>query len=120
MNRKKHTANEKISKGHSPWALMMRRLIRNRIAMSGAGVLIVLYLGAIFADFLSPYHPHKQDLMNFYHPPTTIHFIDENGKFYLRPFVYRYELVDLDRIIYKPDKTKKYFIKFFVKGHPYK
>lgn len=120
MNKDKHITWKKISKGHSPWALMLRRLVRNRIAMTGAGILFVFYFGAIFADFLSPYHPHKQDLMNFYHPPTTIHFFDEKGKFHFRPFVYRYELADLDRTIYKPIKTEKYFIKFFVKGYPYK
>lgn len=112
--------NTQQIKSHSPWALMFRRLRRNRIAIIGGIILTVLYICAILADFLSPNPPHQQDLLNFYHPPTKIHFIDERGKFHFRPFIYRYEMVDLDRMIYKPDTQQKYYLKFFVNGYKYK
>ncbi len=102
----------------SPWKLTARRLLKNRVAI--IGMVILGILGAILADFLSPYHSHEQDLMNFYHPPTTVHFIDEDGTFHIRPFVYKYELVDLDATEYEADTSKKYFIKFFRKGYSYK
>ncbi len=81
--------------------------------------MIILYFGALFAPFLSPYHPHEQDLIDFYHPPTSLHFVDREGGFSLRPFVYRYEMIDLDSGRYEPVEDKKYLVKFFVRGYEY-
>ena len=110
----------RAARGVSPTALMFRRLRRNRVALIGFALLVVLYLGAIFADFLSPYHPHNQDLMNFYHPPTPVHFVDRGGTFHLRPFIYRYELTDLDSMTYQADTSARYPLRFFSKGYEYK
>ena len=38
-----------------PWHILWRRLRHNRVAMIGLTILIVLYFGACFAGFLSPY-----------------------------------------------------------------
>ncbi len=89
---------------------------KNKLAYLSFYILVILYFLAIFADFISPYPYDKQHRDTPYHPPTQIHFFDEKGNFHLRPFVYRYELVDPVFKIYKVDKSKKYPIYFFVEG----
>ena len=89
---------------------------KNKLAHLSLYILIVLYFLAIFADFISPYPYDKQHRDTPYHPPTQIHFFDEKGKFHLRPFVYKYELVDPVFKVYKINKKEKYPIYFFVEG----
>src|SRR5690606_16978856 len=47
-------------------------------------------------------------------------FVDEQGKFHLRPFIYRTEMTDILRRTYATDPSVRYPIEFFVKGEPYK
>ena len=44
-----------------PWRVLWRRLRHNRVAMTGLGILVVLYLGACFAGFVGPYTPGQSD-----------------------------------------------------------
>ncbi|AIY85952.1 MULTISPECIES: ABC transporter permease [unclassified Thermotoga] len=53
--------------------LVWRAFKRNKLGMFGLYVLIVLYLMALFADFLSPHHPYEQSLKHSFAPPTKIH-----------------------------------------------
>ena len=85
----------------SPTQLAIRRLKRNRIAIAGAIILAILYFLTIFAGFFSPYSPTEDEFRDyFYHPPTTLHFRDENGSFHLRPYVIQTHLVDRNQILY--------------------
>src|SRR5262245_53828968 len=79
----------------SPGQLAWRRLRKNKTAMLAAVVLIALYMFAAFAGFLSPYSPTDDEFRSlFFHPPTELHFRDENGKFHLRPYVLPTHLAD--------------------------
>jgi oligopeptide transport system permease protein len=49
-------------KSESLWADAFRRLIRNRAAVVGGTIIILLYLGAIFADVIAPYRYDAQVL----------------------------------------------------------
>jgi oligopeptide transport system permease protein len=60
------------SKGRSLWQEAMRRLIRNRGALTGGIIIILLVLAAIFADVISPYTFEKQSLLNANAVPTWI------------------------------------------------
>lgn len=82
--------------------------------MAASSVLIVLYLAAVFSMFLAPYPETKSNRQKYFHPPTKIHFFDENGRL-TRPYVYNYRLVDVGRRIYEPQTDTKYPIKFFVR-----
>jgi len=53
---------------------------------------VLLVLLAFGAEFISPNAPDAQNLEQFYAPPTRIHFVDREGRFHFRPFIYRYEL----------------------------
>ena len=89
---------------------------KHNLAYVSFFILIILYFIAIFADFISPYPYDYQHKNNEYHPPTRLHFFDENGKFHLIPFVYEYQRINPSIPIYKENKEKKYKLKFFVRG----
>jgi peptide/nickel transport system permease protein len=105
-----------------PLGIALRRLLHHPLAIIGGGVLLVLYLLAIFADFIAPYHYDNEVRKNSYHPPTPIHFFDPQGNFHPRPFIYRYSyrFDKFHRRIYTRDTTKIYPIRFFVRGDPYR
>ncbi len=104
----------------SPWALFWRYLVRNRMAMTGGIILVLFYGLAICANFVAPYSMEDQNRLLYYCPPTKPHFIDAEGKFHLRPFVYGKVLEDRQWTRYADDTSKMYPIRFFVKGAPYK
>jgi len=102
----------------SQWKLMWWRFRRNKLAIIGLVVLIIFYIIAAFCEFFAPYDPYKYDVRYVLAPPQRIHFVDEQG-IHLRPFVYAYKMeVDPNtlRRIYTEDKSRKYNIKFFVRG----
>ena len=79
-------------------------------------MLAVLYLLAIFADFISPYS-YKDEERNFsYCPPTAVEFLDHGHA--VRPFVYHRTLTfdAMHRRVYVIDKTKKYPLYFLKYG----
>ncbi len=104
----------------SPFRIAMRRLRRHKLALVGLAVLVVMYLTALFADFVAPYRYDNEDRKRPYLSPDKIRFRDEKG-FSLRPFVFnRTTELDLGEWVEKLDRSKRYYIKFFVKGEKYK
>ncbi|MCK4245067.1 MAG: ABC transporter permease [Candidatus Omnitrophica bacterium] len=96
---------------------VLRRLKRrNKLAYFALVALLFLYLTAIFADFIAPYPYDLQNRTMCYAPPTKIHFTESNGRFHLRPFVYRYYLKDSIYRKYEEDKSRPYFIHLFHRG----
>ena len=98
------------------------RLRRNPLAKISLGVLFLLYAAAIFADFLSPYNYDNEQRDLSYRPPTRLHFVDEQGKFSLRPFVYRYNyhFDENYQRIYQADTSAEFPLEFFARGGRYK
>ena len=118
-NQVKGTRNEEEQveiKGRSIGAIMWIKFKRNRLAMIGLGILIFLYVTTFLCEFLTPY-TLKDRMKRFEnHPPTPIHFVDKNGKFHLRPFVYGYERkADFAtyRVTWELNPEKIYPIHFF-------
>lgn len=106
--------------GLSPGALAWRRLRRNRTAMIGAFVLAVLYLMVALGSFIAPYDPAARDYRTPNMPPTLPRFVDHEGRFHWRPFVYGYRLVDPVAQRYELDTSRRYPVRFFVRGFSYK
>ncbi len=77
---------------------------------------------AIFAPFFSPYNPVSLNMQEGYLPPSRLHFIDAEGNFHLRPFVYgRKQVLNPDMTSsWEEDTTQKYFVRFFVNSWEYK
>ena len=121
-NRKGEIAGEKLFLA-SQWQLILRRFLRHRFAVVSVVILAVLYLSAIFAEFISPYDPNHTDARYLHAPPSRILFVDKSGTFHLRPFIHRVESkLDMKtlRRAYTEDKTVTYPIHFFAEGDPYK
>ncbi|HHY56508.1 MAG TPA: ABC transporter permease [Chloroflexi bacterium] len=105
----------------NPWKLIMWRFRRHRLAMFSLIVLALLYLSAIFAEFVSPYAPTTRMSGLQMMPPSAIH-IFHNGALH-RPFIYGLEKT-LDQATFKyvftEDTSTPYPIYFFTEGEPYK
>src|SRR5215469_18268140 len=50
--------------------------------------LVAIHVVVLLAGFIAPYSFDTQDRLHPYAPPTHLHFVDCQGKFHLRPFVY--------------------------------
>lgn len=103
--------------------LVWRRFRRSTASIVGSLMVLTLLILAIFADFFSPTSIYEINLQASFIPPQRIRFIDHEGKFHLRPFVYNY-VYTLDpktfKVLWMEDTSKAYFLRFFVKGAEYK
>ncbi len=91
-----------------------------RGAHVSAGFFIVMLLAAVFSDFLSSNDPAMQNLDQFYHAPTQMHFFDRQGHFLWRPFIYKTELIEPLDATYRERTEESYPLEFFFKGYRYK
>jgi peptide/nickel transport system permease protein len=103
----------------SPGRLAWRQLRRNRVAMLGGIVLCLLYLSALFADFLAPYPVSDQRLDLALHPPTPLSWHDAQGRFSLRPYGLDMKH-DFANDSYVVDPAGRGPMRFFVRGYPYR
>ncbi|MBI5959842.1 MAG: ABC transporter permease [Chloroflexi bacterium] len=114
--------SEPAQKNESYYQLVWRRFRRSPVSIVGALMVLVLVLLAVFAEFFSPTSISGIDLHNAFIPPQKIHFVDDDGRFHLKPFVYNY-VYTIDpltfQVHWEEDKTKAYEIKFFVHGSEY-
>jgi peptide/nickel transport system permease protein len=103
----------------SQWQLIWRKFVRNRVAILGGIVILIYYLGALFAGFVAPYTLSTRFREYIHMPPQRVHFFNE-GRF--QPFVYDVDLeVDENlRKIYTANLEKKIPLRFFARGEPYK
>lgn len=106
----------------SQWRLMWIRFRRHRLAMIGGVILCMLYTGALFCEFLSPLSPSQRHRSYVLCPPQEVRFIDAEGSFHLRPFVYavtlRPDAGEWQRE-YVADVSVRHPIHLFVRGPAY-
>ncbi len=109
-------------KNESYAQLVWRRFRRSKASIVGGLMVLMLGFLALFADFFSPTDLSQIDLQSSFIPPQRVHFIDHEGNFHLRPFVYNYIFTydSAFRPIWTEDTSKRYEIKFFVQGSEYK
>lgn len=100
--------------------LPLVRLQQNRTGSLALKVLAFLYAAALFADFIGPYDEGSSNRDKFYHPPTRIHWRDEDGRF-ARPYVYNYVPVGSSSQRYVPVPTLgKFPVRLFHRGEAYR
>ena len=103
--------------------LVWKRFRRSKPAIIGGLMIVTLIILAIFSDFFSPVDPRSTDFKQSNTPPQRVRFIDAEGKFHVRPFVYN-NIVELDPDTWEPiwteDTSKRYPIRFFVRSWEYK
>ena len=98
----------------SPWRVFWRRLRRQRIALAGAAILIVLYLVMLLAEFVAPYTDEWYNRDCLFHPPTALTF---QG---WRPAIKVYEPAATGFSKYQVVKGKAAPIHLFIRGEKYK
>lgn len=102
----------------SQWTMIWRRFRRNRAAIIGGIIVLLFYVGAIFADTIAPYALETRYVEQAYLPPQRVHFIDDGA---IKPFVYKVESgrdpKTLQKVHIKTDE--KVYLKFFTKGDSY-
>ncbi len=101
----------------SPWQLFWRDLGKSPISIFCGALLILMYAGAVFANFLAPYDVETQDGDHPFHPPTGVQAGGPTGL-----FVYATEIGDLSssQFQYNVLKNQKCAVRWFVDGDPYK
>jgi len=115
--------NDKKKVSQSYLSLVWWKFRKNRMAVVGAIILLIYFITCVFfAEFFALY-PKELESDFLEARPTYPQFIDQEGSFSLRPFVYALdEEIDLATrsrtYVYNP--STKYFLYFFVEGEPYK
>lgn len=106
----------------SQWRMIWRAFRKHRLGNIGMVIVLILVVGAIFAEFFAPYNFADQYNSYSFSPPSTLHFRSDEG-FSLRPFVYK-TTRHFDPVTYRPiftaDTSKKYYIRVFVRGSEYR
>ena len=104
--------------------LIWTRFKKQRAAMVGAGILIVLILAGFFAPFLTPYDPTiaGRDKNYLNGAPNIPSFCDHNGCS-LRPFIYTYKrsrsIASNFRWVTEIDTETRRYVVFFTEGDKY-
>ena len=105
------TAGEEII--GSPWQIFWQRLRRQKVALTGGGILVVLYALSLFAGFVAPYDYERMDREGQFHPPTG--FTVKNWRLAVK----RYELsAETGKYQAVPGDAKA--LRFFVRGDEYR
>ncbi|MGO4545345.1 ABC transporter permease [Paenibacillus sp. 2TAB23] len=107
----------------SQWRLMYLRFKKHKLAQISLFILALLYTVALFAQFIAPYGLQSYDSKYVNVPPMGFKFIDADGKFHIKPFVYELKSTrdpETMRKIFVSDTEKRHSLQFFVKGEEYK
>ena len=108
------------ARARTPLQLAWRQLKRYKLALVSGAALILAYTAMLFAEFLAPYALDFTDRSLFYAPPVGVRWIDAQGRWHARPFVYAYRLADPALRTYAPDTSRRFELHFFVQGFPYR
>lgn len=103
------------------WKLVWWKFRKHKLALVSGVVVILIYLVALFVEFLSPFPPGKTDSKFLYAPPQVLHFFDEQGKFglYVNGYTSKIEPAALRRV-FVVDPSVKIPVGFLVEGYEYK
>lgn len=106
------------------WQLMWWRFRKHKLAMFSALVTVLIYLVAIFAEFLAPFPAALYEADYTYAPPQRLHFFQETDEgLQFSPYVNGYK-VEIDpvalRRTFVVDEEVIIPVRFFPKGEPYK
>ncbi len=104
----------------SPAQLAWKELKKNRLAMTGLWVLFGMYFVAIFGQMVASYGYNDQAPQGInasFHTPMRVRFRDAQTGQIGAPFVYGTTYQNGDWL---PDLKKKWPVRFFIHGTPYK
>jgi peptide/nickel transport system permease protein len=87
-----------------------------------AALAFVAFLHGVvmLAGFVAPYDPTSQNREFPFAAPTHLHFVDGQGHFHLRPFIYQSVSLPGGVNEYEESRNVQYSVLFFVRGEKYK
>ncbi|MEZ4863750.1 MAG: ABC transporter permease [Caldilineaceae bacterium] len=106
----------------TPRRLMILRFRRNKLAVVGLYLLVLLYAAVLFAPIVAPYDPQHRFNKHLYLPPRAIHLRDDAGNWQW-PFVYAVKIETNKETFtrdFVEDRTVTSPVRLFVAGDPYK
>lgn len=106
----------------SQWQLTWWAFRKHKLAQVGLWVIAILYLMSLFAEFVAPDQPAKQNRRAVFHPPQMIHFIDWSDGFEIRPHVVKMDRQrDPETLAISYTATdEKIYLQLFGRGEEYK
>ncbi len=106
----------------TPLTMMWWKFRKHRMAVISCVFLIIMYLMAIFCEFVSPYMPDETLARYKTAPPSVIRLVDASGKLQA-PFIYHSDVSrdpETLRAIYTENTGIRHPVKFFTRGPTYK
>jgi peptide/nickel transport system permease protein len=107
------------------WQLMWWRFRKHKLALVSGALVILIYLAAVFAEFLAPYSSGYYVAEYKNQPPQRLRFLrtGDNGKKIFGPFVYGYTVTTNPASLrreFVEEKSKVIPVQFFARGEAYK
>lgn len=103
------------------WKLIWWRFRRSPLAVVGLVLVLLIYLVALFADFIAPYEPSDYNAQYTYAPPTRLRLFSDGLSW--DPHITGYK-VEIDQAslkrTFEPDLDKHVPVDFFVEGREYR
>jgi peptide/nickel transport system permease protein len=103
--------------------LIWWRFKKHRLALIGMALLAMFAIIMVFAEFLAPVSGGSRNVSYLNGPPQLPRFIDAEGQFHLRPFVYALTYgMNRETFLMEvvQDTSTHWPLYFFVRGEPYK
>lgn len=114
---------EKVAGTTGHWRLVWRRFRRHRLATIGAGILLCIYIVALFAEFFAPHGSSTRFADYQYAPPQVISVVDTSDGFRLGLFAHGYSVEvdeDTQRRTMSIDESTTRELGLFVQGEEYR
>lgn len=83
-------------------------------------VLIAIHFATLVGGFLAPNSALEQNREMAWAPPTKLRFVDAEGRFHLRPFMYPLVADPVDLDTYREDQSSPSPLRLLVRGDPYR
>ena len=103
--------------------LIWWRFRRHRLALLGMSMLLIFLILALFAEFIAPTTRSARNSGYRFGPPQKVRFVDVEGNFHLRPFVYGLTSAmdpETFQLTVQENYDERWPISLFVRGEPYK
>jgi peptide/nickel transport system permease protein len=91
-------------------------MAKSRRLYLALGLLSAMHALVLGAGFFAPYDPDIQNRELPFAPPTRLRWVDAQGKFHPRPFVYPYVTLPEHFGVYETDTRQTFSIHFFVRS----
>lgn len=79
-----------------------------------------MHCAVVFAGFVAPYDPTNQNRELSFAAPTRLHWVDMQGEFHFRPFIYQSVALPDGINEYEESRNVQYPVHLFVRGEKYK